>query len=265
MNELMVSANLPEEAFPSQTFRSATDYFEALAMQHFSHLRLQQRDAVSSEEDCRRKLTARCLFLNVTKKLCAEHPQGPFRLHCDDFRPSNILIHLDTTSRAMRVSGVIDWEFTYAAPAEFTYVAPWWLLLQSPEDWEEDLNQFLVRYSPRLRAFLEVLNDCEDKLIEQDLLSEQQRLSQRMEHSMETGLFWVCLAARYSSMFDEIYWTFIDQRYYGTFTSLDDRMQLLDREQQREMNELVRLKTGQHTEDKEILDDHYPIDKLLEL
>lgn len=50
MNELMVSANLPEEAFPSQTFGSATDYFEALAMQHFSHLRLQQRDV--SETYC---------------------------------------------------------------------------------------------------------------------------------------------------------------------------------------------------------------------
>ena len=165
----------------------------------------------------------------------------------------------------MRVSGVIDTEFTYTAPAEFMYVAPWWLLLQSPEDWKGDLNQFLVHYSPRLQAFLEVLNNSEDKMIEQDLLSEPQHLSQQMEHSMETGLFWVCLAARCSSIFDEIYWTFIDQQYYGTFTSLDDRMQLLDQEQQCEMNELVRHKTGQYTEDKEIFDDHYPIDKLLEL
>ncbi|KAB8213299.1 kinase-like domain-containing protein [Aspergillus novoparasiticus] len=261
MNELMVSANLPEESFPLNAFRSATDYFEALAMQHISHLRLQERDAVSSEEDCRRKFTARYLFLNVMKKLRTEHPQGPFRLYCDDFRPSNVLICLDT----LRVSGVIDWEFTYAAPAEFTYVAPWWLLLQSPEDWEGDLNQFLVRYSPRLRAFLEVLNDCEDKLIKQSLLFEPQRLSQRMAHSMETGLFWVCLAARYSSMFDEIYWAFVDQRYYGTFASLDERIQLLDQEQQREINELVRLKTSQSNEDKKSFDDHYPIDKLMDL
>lgn len=261
MNELMVSANLPEEAFPSHTFKSATDYFKALARQHLLHLRLQQRDAVSSEEDCRRKFTARCLFLDITKKVCAEHHQGPFRLYCDDFRPSNVLIDLD----ASRVSGVIDWEFTYAAPAEFTYVAPWWLLLQSPEDWEGDLNQFLIHYFPRLRAFLEVLSHHENKLIEQHLLSESQRLSTRMEHSMETGLFWVCLAARYSSMFDEIYWTFIDHRYYGTFTSLDDRIQLLDQGRQQEMNELVRLKTDQFIEDKESFDDHYPIDKLLEL
>ncbi|KAJ5356166.1 hypothetical protein N7517_010775 [Penicillium concentricum] len=42
MNELMVSANLPEAVFPSHTFRSATDYFKALAMQHLFHLRLQE-------------------------------------------------------------------------------------------------------------------------------------------------------------------------------------------------------------------------------
>ncbi|KAJ6184615.1 hypothetical protein N7519_005916 [Penicillium mononematosum] len=128
MNELMVSADLPEEAFPSHTFKSATDYFQGLVMQHLSHLRLQQQDAVSSEEDCRRKFTARCLFLDITKKICTEDPQGPFRLYYGDLRPSNVLIDLDT----FRISGVIDWEFTYAAPAEFTWVAPWWLLLHSP-------------------------------------------------------------------------------------------------------------------------------------
>ena len=66
-------------------------------------------------------------------------------------------------------------------------------------------------------------------------------------------------------MFDEIYWTFIDQRYHGTFTSLDDRVRLLDQEQQHEMNELVRLKTRQYTMSKDEFEDHYPIDKLLEL
>ncbi|OJJ73540.1 hypothetical protein ASPBRDRAFT_73900 [Aspergillus brasiliensis CBS 101740] len=226
MNELMVSANMPEE-----------------------------------RGDCRRKFTARYLFLNITKKLCGENADGPFRLYCDDFRPSNVLVDLDV----FRVSGVIDWEFTYAAPAEFTWVAPWWLLLQSPEDWEDDLDQFISRYMPKLHVFLEALSDHETELIEHQLLSESQRLSPRMEDSMQTGLFWVCLAARYSSMFDEIYWTFIDHRYYGAFTSLEDRMQLLDQEQQQELDELVMLKTGQFNMDDQGFDDHYPIDVLLEL
>ncbi|PGH16916.1 hypothetical protein AJ80_05060 [Polytolypa hystricis UAMH7299] len=261
MNELMMSANLPEEAFPSHTFKSAADYFEALAQLQFSHLQLQQNDTVSCEEDCRKKFTARCLFLKAVKSIFPESCQGPFRLYCDDFRPSNILFDLEKSC----VSGAIDWEFTYAAPAEFTYVAPWWLLLHSPEDWESDLNQFLIRYTPRFRVFLEALRECENELIERRTLLGSQRLSTRMEHSMETGLFWVCLAARYSSMFDEVYWTFIDQRYYGPFTSLGDRIQLLNQEQQREMDELARLKVSQSDADDEDFDDHYPIDKLLEL
>ncbi|KAJ6021574.1 hypothetical protein N7540_007078 [Penicillium herquei] len=240
MNELMASANLPEEVFPSHTFRSATDYFQKLAMQHLFHLRLQQRDAVSSEKDCQKKFIARCLFLEITKNLCTK-PQGPFRLYCDDFRPSNVLVDLTSS----RVSGVVDWEFTYAAPAEFTW--------------------FLARYLPRLDAFLEVLCDHENKLIEQQHLFESQRLSPRMKDSMETGLFWICLAARYNSMFDEIYWKFIDNRYYGTFISLDDRLQLLSEEQRQEMRELVKLKTDKCAEDQESFNDHYPIEELLEL
>ena len=104
----------------------------------------------------------------------------------------------------------------------------------------------------------------ESKLIEQQLLSESQRLSPRMRDSMETGLFWFCLAARYNSMFDKIYWTFIDHRYYGAFTSLDDRIQLLDQEQQQEMNEFVKIKVSQR-KDEESFVDHYPIVRLLEM
>ncbi|KAK2810336.1 hypothetical protein FQN50_003067 [Emmonsiellopsis sp. PD_5] len=258
MNELMASANLPEEAFPSRTFKSAADYFDELAQLQLSHLRLQRNDAISCEEDCRKKFTARCLFRRVVKDIFRGDRQGPFRLYCDDFRPSNVLFD----PKKLRVSGVIDWEFTYAAPAEFTYVAPWWLLLQSPEDWESDLSQFLIRYTPRFRLFLEALKESEERLIQQHNLLESQRLSTQMEHSMETGLFWICLAARYSSMFDEIYWAFIDRQYYGPFTSFDDRIRLLDQEEQREMGELTMLKISQSNED---FKDCYPVDKLFEL
>ena len=65
-------------------------------------------------------------------------------------------------------------------------------------------------------------------------------------------------------MFDGIYWTFINHRYYGTFTSLAGRVRLWNQEQQQEMNELVRSKTNQYTKDEDF-EDYYPIDKLLEL
>jgi hypothetical protein len=86
------------------------------------------------------------------------------------------------------VSGVIDWEFTYAAPAEFTYVAPWWLLLRSPEDWEGDLHEILIRCIPSHCKFLEVLSDYEEKSIKQDL-SESQRLSHGWKALWRLGYF----------------------------------------------------------------------------
>lgn len=38
MNELMASANMPEEAFPSHTFKSAMDYIKSLTLQQLTHL-----------------------------------------------------------------------------------------------------------------------------------------------------------------------------------------------------------------------------------
>ncbi|KAL4862246.1 hypothetical protein BDV12DRAFT_207347 [Aspergillus spectabilis] len=202
MNELMASTNLPDNIFPSKTFKSAV-------------------------ESLPKTFLARFLFLNITKGFCSEDSDSPFRLYCDNSRPPSFLIDLSKFG----VSAVIDWEFTYAAPAEFTYVAPWLLLLQSPEDWEAGLNE-----------------ETEETLTEQGLLSHVQRLSTRMARSMETGLFW----------------TFIDRQYHGTFTSLDNWLHLLSDEQQRELTETVALKMRQFCEEK-VFHDHYPIDELLEL
>ncbi len=217
MNELATSANLPPQAFPTTTFESATDYFISLANQHLSQLQLQCHDAVTDRNDCREKYVARCLFRKLVQGISTEYRHGPFRLYCDDFRPSNVLVDLQN----LRVTGVVDWEFTYVAPAEFTYIAPWWLLLQSPEDWEPDLEEFLKQFMPRLRLFLEALRECEDEKAKADgVLPESQRLSTRMDRSIDSGLFWVCLAARCSSLFDEVYWTFLDRMYHGPFTRL---------------------------------------------
>jgi hypothetical protein len=80
-------------------------------------------------------------------------------------------------------------------------------MLQSPEDWdsETDIYGFMTRYKPRLRLFLDVLRSCEDEKVADGTLLDSQRLATRMEYSMESVLFWTCLVARYSSMFDDIY------------------------------------------------------------
>ncbi|RDW79347.1 phosphotransferase family protein [Aspergillus mulundensis] len=259
MNRLAQFSNIPLEVFESGRFNNAADYFEELARHHFHHLELQRNNAVVDGADCRKKYIARCLFRKLSREIPREWGNGPFRLYCDDFRPDNVLV--DATRLA--VTGVIDWEFCYAAPVEFTLAAPWWLLLESPEDWDPDLNQFLIRFMPRLRTFLDVLKDCEAKKIRDGSLPESKRLSSAMEKSMETGLFWVCLAARHSSMFDEIYWEFIDTRFYGPFATLEDRIQLLSPNEQLNMQAFVDNKLHQASEGT--LTSYYSIDELVDL
>jgi len=76
-----------------------------------------------------------------------------------------------------------------------------------------------------------------------------------MENSLEAGLFWICLAAsRHSSMFDEIYWTFIDERFFGQFTMLEDRLGLLTAEERVNMGTFIEKKVYQASEGN--LDSH---------
>lgn len=251
MNRITQFSNIPPAAFARERFADAADYFEELAMQHMYHLEFQRNDAVVDEADCRRKYVARCLFRRISKQISSdEHRHGPFKLFCDDFRPDNILVD----ALKLDITGAFDWEFTYVAPVEFTYAAPWWLLLERPEDWEMDLRRFLVRYMPRLRVFLEALRECECRKICEGSLSDSQCLSDAMENSMENGLFWFCLAARHGAMFDEIYWAFIDPQYHGRFTTLEDRITLLSHEERADLDAFVQRKMEQAGE--ETLDSH---------
>ena len=259
MNRLAQFSNIPHNVFGQQCFDNAADYFEELARQHFHHLELQRNDAVIDEADCRKKYIARCLFRRLSRDISKEHCNGPFKLYCDDLRPENILVD----KARLAVTGVVDWEFTYAAPVEFTYAAPWWLLLEKPEDWEVDLDQFLVRFMPRFHTFLEALKDCETEKIKYGSLSQSQRLSIAMEKSLETGLFWICLASRHSSMFDEIYWKFIDPRLYGPFTTIEDRFDLLSAEERASIDTMVENKMQQASEGTFV--SHYSTAELIDL
>lgn len=60
------------------------------------------------------------LFRKLAHEIPKEYYSGPFYLYCDDLRPDNVLI--DTSS--LVVTGVVDWEFSYAALVEYTLAAP---------------------------------------------------------------------------------------------------------------------------------------------
>jgi hypothetical protein len=62
----------------------------------------------------------------------------------------------------------------------------------------------------RLAEFLAVMREREDELIRERFMNEEHRLSRRMRASIDNGIFWLCLAARTPSLFDAIYWKYID-------------------------------------------------------
>ncbi|KAJ5239925.1 hypothetical protein N7468_004544 [Penicillium chermesinum] len=250
MNELVRLGTLPRSKLPPQfsTFQTASSYIEYLAQLNILHLIYQRNDAVKSADDCRRKYVARLLFhkLAKDKKLSQScHENGPFKLWCDDFRPANILLHDDLT-----IAGIVDWEFTYAAPLEFSYAPPWWLLIEKPEFWREGLDGWTRVFERRLETFLAAMRHCEEMASQQG----QCRLSEKMRQSWETGDFWVVYGLLHSFAFDAIYWQKIDRRFFGPTKTNDpneawkERLYLLDQDQRRDMERLVTSKLAEMEE-----------------
>lgn len=223
---MMLSPVSPPSLGP---FLDATTYLISLADHHILHLTTRCDNAIKDEDDCRKKFIARCLFRQIAAQFSQKYKHGPFMLFCDDFHPSNILVDED-----LRVKGVVDWGFTYSAPAEFTYCSPQWLLLCRPESWDAGLDDFLFHYEARLKIFLDMLRGYEDDLAKHKFPLDKPRLSEHMRRSFDSGDFWVILAATSSYAFDEIFWKFVYPRYYGhLLPGLNLEVLLSEREQDR--------------------------------
>ncbi|KAB8272675.1 hypothetical protein BDV30DRAFT_211783 [Aspergillus minisclerotigenes] len=258
MNEIVQLGTVRRSEIPTTTHGKASTYFEALAKLHLIHLR-RQRNEANIEADVgvdvladgfRRKFVARFLFRKLVRdqeqrKQWIFHDDGPFPVWCDDFRPENVLV-----DEAECIAGVVDWEFIYIAPVEFSHAPPWWLLLKKPEHRPKGLDNWCSEYGKVLQIFLAAIRKCEDEAIQKKLLVEDQRLSSRMRDSWQSGDFWIMYAARNSFSFDTIYWKKIDQRFVGPTTYEDvnicdiwrKRLHLLEPEERSIMEEYVNLK-----------------------
>ncbi|ODH26635.1 hypothetical protein ACO22_04512 [Paracoccidioides brasiliensis] len=255
INNLLMHANFPPRDLGKGPYSTATDYFVALARDHMRHLQTQRNDAVADEMDCKKKYVARCLFTKIAHSFSTTYNNGPFCLYCDDLQPSEVIVDAD-----LRTQSVINWEFCYVAPAEFTHCSPWWLLLEGPHDLENGIDDFLSHYEPRQQIFLSVLRECEAEAAAQGY-TVTPSLSEHMERSMQDGTFWFCLAARSCFLFDDIYWKFIDSKYYGEFTSIEDRIALLSKDEQTELDGFYQMKMEQAAE--RTLDKHQTFDEIL--
>jgi len=243
MNELVQLANCPRAALISTTFDTSSAFYSAIADMKVMHLDKQHNDAIESAEDCRRKYIGRHLFKKLASEKRLQNPEfkdGPFRLWCDDFRPGNILVDKDC-----RIVSVIDWEFSYAAPAEYVYDPPWWFLLEAPEYWYRGFGDWSRLYQARLDTFIRVLQSREKSAIDRGTLKEQNLLSTRMQESWESGQFWIDYAARRSWAFDAIFWTYIDPKFFGgngKGHEYEARLGLLSKDERDKLEEFVQRK-----------------------
>jgi len=248
MNELVRLGTLPRSNLPNlhTTFTTSSSYLEALADINIEHLAYQRNDSVESADDCRRKFIARRLFRKLARDKRLSNPsfeKGPFKLWCDDLRPANVLL-----DKNLKIAGVIDWEFTYAAPIEFSYAPPWWLLIEKPEYWLGGFEDWIRVFHYRLKTFLKVMKDQEDIEIQRGRLKEDQRLSGPMYQSWESGDFWIVYAVLHSFAFDAIYWQKIDTPLFGPTATENpeeawkERLDLLDEKEKDEMEQLVARK-----------------------
>ncbi|RDL41505.1 Uncharacterized protein BP5553_01484 [Venustampulla echinocandica] len=185
-------------------------------------LSFQRNQAIKSADDCRKKYIARQLFRKLAAEGRIAGDRSPFKLWWDDLRPANVLVDADH-----RIVGVIDWEFTYAAPVEFTYSPPWWLLLIMPEEWPEGLDDWVSKYEPQLETFIHAMETKEREFIEQGRLDEPQ----------------LAYAARKSWAFDGIFWRSLDERFFGKNSSgFMERLKLLPSGQVAAMEAFVERK-----------------------
>jgi hypothetical protein len=136
----------------------------------------------------------------------------------------------------LRITAVLDFEFTNTMPAQFAYDPPWWLLLLSPGTWIErhSMEDFMIRYVPRMEQFLRALERVEART-NSERSERNPLLSVRMRDSWATGRFWFDYGIRKSFDIDAVYWAALHE----------DGDDALDEKTREEMEKLVDLKMDQ--------------------
>lgn len=195
---------------------------------HIAQLAFQHNDIVEDKDDAYDKYTAHQLFRNLAAKggLMSNPPglDSGFRLFSEDLRPANVLL-----DKNLNIVGVIDWEFAYAAPAQFRCDPPWWLLLKEPENWKGGHREWMDVCEPRFQTSLRVMEIEEKKKIiaSTDITKKvgalslasggetEKPLSQLMRESWEKRTWILSHAFWKSWAFDFIWWRFLDEKYFG--------------------------------------------------
>ncbi|KAH8691774.1 hypothetical protein GQ44DRAFT_744697 [Phaeosphaeriaceae sp. PMI808] len=204
MNELKtVVLNYPISGYSIAPFTSIKVFLYSLADKHLVYLRT-QRNLANSREDAKKRFIARHRFKQLISRYCLDNT-SPFKPYCDDLQPTNMLADPDT----LRITAVLDFEFTNAMPAQFAYDPPWWLLLLALERVEARAYTKGSQSNPLLSIWI--------------------------RDSWASGRFWFDYGIRKSFDIDAVYWAALHK----------DGDDVLNDEMREEMEKLVDLKMDQ--------------------
>ncbi|PYI21878.1 hypothetical protein BO99DRAFT_471807 [Aspergillus violaceofuscus CBS 115571] len=192
----------------NETYDTSVDYITSLLALQSTHLE-QQRNSVYDSQDCREKYACRQLMKAFALNFIPQDDCGPFKLFCDDFCPGNVLVN-----DSLRIVGVLDWEFTYAAPSQFAASIPWWLLLRRPHSLleQDGPDAFFESFLPKANIYLEALAERERT---RGLTESDDRLSVRMRRSIEDRSAWFTVASHMGASVDLLYWDLYSMNIAG--------------------------------------------------
>ncbi|KAH6695853.1 hypothetical protein BKA61DRAFT_647526 [Leptodontidium sp. MPI-SDFR-AT-0119] len=181
MNEVVGFTGFPADYFTTlSSFTCSSDYFAARAHCLQAHLETQRNIAFEDEDITWNRYIARYCFGKLIPARSTVDDSRPFRIFCDDLRPSNMLVDPKT----MRITALLDFEFT---------------------------DEFLDLFEPRKEQFLHAMERVEAK----SAISGEPRLSARMRESWDSKRFWFNLASRSSFDIDQIFWEVLYQEGLG--------------------------------------------------
>ncbi|KAF7546380.1 hypothetical protein G7046_g9317 [Stylonectria norvegica] len=168
-----------------EVFASTTEYFHHVVDRDLQHLH-SQPNSVDDEHDARQKY----IYFNIMKALIPRHVmpgsnKGPFKLMCDDFQPTNMIVN---NEQDLKVIAVLDWEWSYTAPAQLVDSTPTWLLIESPHVWAS-VDDRLARFNAHLELYTRLLEEEELKMLGEDI-AQDQKPSTALRASQEDGRQW---------------------------------------------------------------------------
>ncbi len=168
-------------------FLSTIEYLQYVFVQDWEQL-IRQPSSIAGDGEAMGKLSAFGYVISLIPSFVpAGYDQGPYKLLCDDFGLSNIIVR---GQNDLAFVGMVDLEWSYAGPAQL-FASPWWLLQARLTLYDIKFDQeapgILARFLRYLEIFKRVLKEEEEAM----LGHESKKLSSLLEWSHTSGAMWL--------------------------------------------------------------------------